>query len=132
MRTQIDIWGIGLVYSHLTGLRDMGFVSGNTPIDQDRSLLMLSSAVRRKDGDTGDKPDNFAMAMHNGQVEEVLGGRPGGDMDIWEHMVYLERPLLTKEEAPGMLALRAWCAKFYPDAPQNARTADPVAANVGV
>ncbi|MDB5970074.1 MAG: oxygenase KshA [Hydrocarboniphaga sp.] len=115
LQTQIEIWGIGLVYSHLSGLRDMGFVSGMVPIDDLRSEVRLTTAVKRKAGDTGDEPDSFARAMIAAQAEEVIGMRAGGDRDIWEHMEYRANPALVREEVAGWLALRNFTAKFYDD-----------------
>jgi hypothetical protein len=54
--------------------------------------------------------------MIEAQAEEVIGGRAGGDKDIWEHMVYRTSPPLVGEEAAGMRALRRWAARFYEDA----------------
>jgi 3-ketosteroid 9alpha-monooxygenase subunit A len=115
LRTEIEAWGVSLIYSHLTGLRDMGFVSSCTPIDDMYSEIRLSTAVRKPSGDAGDEPDSLAKAMIKGQVDEVIGGRPGGDRDIWEHMIYRARPPMVREEATGMRALREWAATFYVD-----------------
>lgn len=115
MQTEINYWGVGLIYSHLTGLRDMGFISSMIPIDESTSELRLTTAVRRKEGDEGDVPDKFALAMIGGQITEVLGTHQGGDRDIWEHMVYQPNPALTREEVGGMIAIRKWMDKFYED-----------------
>lgn len=118
MMTEISLWGVGLVYSHLSGLRDMGFTASVTPIDDEYSQVFLTAAVKRKEGDLGSKLDSFAKSMVAGQVEEVLGTRPGGDRDIWEHMEYQPNPALVREELPGWRALKKWTAKFYADAPE--------------
>jgi nitrite reductase/ring-hydroxylating ferredoxin subunit len=122
IRTQMTYWGVGLVYSSHTGLRDMGFVSGCIPIDHTYSELRLSTAVKRKSpDDVGDTPDNLALGMIRGQNSEVLGVHSGGDRDIWENMQYNPTPALVREEAAGHVAVRKWAAKFYSDAPAPSR-----------
>lgn len=115
LKSEMNKWGVGLNYASLSGLRDFGFVIGMTPVDETYSEIRLSSAVRRKAGDTSEVPDNFAAAMHAGQVREILSGRLGGDRLIWEHMEYKVNPLLVPEEVPGTLALRRWLDRMYQD-----------------
>jgi len=116
IRTEMTFWGVGLVYSSHGGLRDMGFVSGCTPIDHTYSELRLSTAVKRKSpDDAGDVPDKLALGMIKGQNSEVLGLHPGGDRDIWEHMEYKANPALVREELAGHVAVRKWAARFYDD-----------------
>lgn len=114
IRAETEAYGISLVYSNMTGARQMGFLSCVTPIDDERSEVFLSTAVQRKKGDQGAEPDGLAKAMIDAQAEELLGHRPGGDRDIWENMRYRTRPPLVPEEADGMRTLRSWARKFYP------------------
>ena len=116
IRSVMTKWGVGLNYAKLSGLRDYGFAIGMTPIDQTHTEIRLSSAVKRKAGDTSDVPDKFATALHGGQITEILTEKFGGDRLIWEHLAYQTKPLLVPEEAAGTHALRRWMDKFYQDA----------------
>jgi phenylpropionate dioxygenase-like ring-hydroxylating dioxygenase large terminal subunit len=116
LTSEMNRWGVGLTYTRLTGLRDYGFVCGMTPIDESESEIRLSSAVRRKSGDTADVPDNVAVALHAGQVKELLSDKAGGDRMIWTHMEYKANPILVREEVAGTHALRVWLDKQYQDA----------------
>lgn len=127
LHSSLDIWSVGLIYTHLTGLRDMGLVSSQIPVDHDTSEMRLSVAMKRKEGHDSDVPDSLAMAMIEAQKTEVLGKRPGGDRDIWEHMEYKVRPALVAEEAASMRALRKWAATFYAE-PANSANRHPIDA----
>jgi 3-ketosteroid 9alpha-monooxygenase subunit A len=113
IRADTTAWGVSLVFSRMTGLRDLAFFSSVTPIDDERSEIRLSIAVKRKDVGTETEPDPLAKAMIEAQAGEVIGPRGGGDLDIWEHMLYRTQPPLVREEADGMRTLRSWAANFY-------------------
>ncbi|MBO0879267.1 MAG: Rieske 2Fe-2S domain-containing protein [Mycobacterium sp.] len=117
IRADTTAWGVSLVFSHMTGLRDLVFFSSVTPIDDERSEIRLSITAKRKEPGSATEPDSFAKAMIEAQASEVIGTRDGGDLDIWEHMVYRTQPPLVREEAEGMRALRKWAANFYDRAP---------------
>lgn len=112
MCTLNEAWGVALVISRLSGLRDTAFVSCVTPIDDERSEVWCSTAVKRGDDKALNEPDSFAKAMIAGQNEAILGSNPG-DRDIWEHQIYLPRPSYVREEAAGFRALRQWTERFY-------------------
>lgn len=115
VKSEMNKWGVGLNYASLSGLRDFGFVIGMTPIDEEKTEIRLSTAVRRKAGHESDTPDKFAAAIAAGQVSEILGARLGGDRLIWEHMEYKVNPMLVPEEVPGTIALRRWLDRMYKD-----------------
>lgn len=108
-------WSVGLIYSNLSGLRDIAFVAGVVPIDHEMSEMRMSAAIRKKSADMPDEHDAFARAIFEAQVAEISGDHPGGDRNIWQNMRYKTNPILAPEEVDGWRALRRWSSKLYSD-----------------
>ena len=105
---QIEVFthGFGFTTTRFTGLVETLLVSSATPIDEDHTELWFAFTVKRiGKGITGGVGKAF-MAEIKRQLEQ--------DIPVWEHKVYLNRPVLCDGDGPIGL-FRTWCRQFYPE-----------------
>jgi len=102
-----EMWGLGLLMFRVLGVHDTTQLVTVTPIDEAHSDLRISVVSRNTDGT--EVPDGMALRIMRHQIKEIER-----DLPIWENMAYLNRPLLTPDEAKAFRILRAWTRQFYP------------------
>lgn len=104
---QVTNWGFGFSTSRFTGLVPTTVIASTTPIDDEYVQL------------------RFAFTVSLGMGEQVAAGvgkafsaeiarQLEQDKPVWEHKVFLERPLLCDGDGP-VARYRKWCDNFYPD-----------------
>jgi nitrite reductase/ring-hydroxylating ferredoxin subunit len=106
-----EAFGVGVIVSRLEGLRDTIQVLSTTPVDAERSDVLVSVLVRRLDSDPPGAPPGIVRAI----VKAQTTGEWEKDAPIWLHQTYNPRAPFTVDEAPAFMALRRWSARFYPD-----------------
>lgn len=103
----VDCMGFGFSTSRFTGLVRTTVLASVTPIDDEMLDVRFSFAVHKEHGADVAKGIGKAFAREIArQLEE--------DKPIWEHKVFLERPLLCDGDGPIGI-FRKWCKTFYPD-----------------
>jgi nitrite reductase/ring-hydroxylating ferredoxin subunit len=110
-----EAFGVGVIVSRLEGLRDTIQVLCTTPVDGDRSDVLITVLVRRLDGDPPGEPPGIVRAI----VKAQTTGEWQKDAPIWLHQTYNPKAPFTGDEAPAFMALRRWSARFYPEHPEE-------------
>lgn len=105
--TTAEAHGVGVLVSRLTGLNDTVQIMSTTPVDGDVSDVRFTVIVKQPDGEVN--PRLIDAIVHAQTVAEW-----DKDSRIWEHMRYLDRPALAREEAQNYGAIRRWSRQFYP------------------
>jgi phenylpropionate dioxygenase-like ring-hydroxylating dioxygenase large terminal subunit len=106
-----EAFGVGVIVSRLEGLRDTVQVLCTTPVDAERSDVMISVLVRRLPEDPPDGRPGIVEAI----VKAQTTGEWRKDAPIWLHQTYNPKAPFAVEEAPAFMALRRWSTRFYPD-----------------
>jgi phenylpropionate dioxygenase-like ring-hydroxylating dioxygenase large terminal subunit len=78
-----------------------------TPVDDGRTEIFATYWVDRVDGDVVD-------GTYRQRVDEAKRALPD-DINIWNHQIYLDPPVLATEEGIGFKAIRRWSTQFYPE-----------------
>jgi hypothetical protein len=107
------IYGMGLIFAPMEGLRYVLNVVGTTPVDEDHSYVFISTFVSCPPDADRAQPDKLAHAIYRAQREEVIGTNGLGDRKIWEHQRYVAHPPLPPEEHEAVRAVRDWTRQFY-------------------
>jgi hypothetical protein len=103
----VDCLGFGFSTSRFTGLVRTTVLASVTPIDDEMLDVRFGFAVHKEHGADVAKGIGKAFAKEIArQLEE--------DKPIWEHKIYLERPLLCDGDGPIGI-FRKWCKTFYPE-----------------
>lgn len=102
---EVNAWGFGFTTTRFTGLVETLLMSSASPITAEKTELFFSFTVRDiGKGITGGVGKAF-MAEISRQLEQ--------DIPIWENKVYVDPPLLVREDGP-IGPFRAWAKQFYP------------------
>lgn len=100
-------WGFGFSTSRFTGMIPITVVASTTPVDDEYVDLRFAFAVGLGMGEKVAQGVGKAFSAEIArQVEQ--------DMPIWEHKVYLDRPLLCDGDGP-IAKYRRWTDHFYPE-----------------
>jgi nitrite reductase/ring-hydroxylating ferredoxin subunit len=104
-RIEIEAHGLGFGTTRFSGIADLLLVTTGTPIDEERVHMRLQFSVRRLlDSDATRGVGRAFLAEIERQFTQ--------DIPIWEHKVYLPRPILCDGDGP-IAALRRWSRQFY-------------------
>ncbi|HYH51321.1 MAG TPA: aromatic ring-hydroxylating dioxygenase subunit alpha [Acidimicrobiia bacterium] len=106
-----EAFGVGVIVSRLEGLRETIQVLCTTPVDEERSDVLITVLVRRLDGDPSGERPGIVRAI----VKAQTTGEWQKDAPIWLHQTYNPKAPFTGDEAPAFMALRRWSARFYAD-----------------
>jgi nitrite reductase/ring-hydroxylating ferredoxin subunit len=107
-----EAFGVGVIVSRLEGLRETVQVLCTTPVDADRSDVLITVLVRRWEDDPPEPP-GIVRAI----VKAQTTGEWQKDAPIWLNQTYNAKAPFTGDEAPAFMALRRWSARFYPEWP---------------
>jgi hypothetical protein len=77
-----------------------------TPIDDSHSDLLLTTWIRRVEGDE-DGTSSAVMARYAAAAAALPQ-----DIEIWSHQRYVERPLLASYEGRSLGDFRKWTRQF--------------------
>lgn len=110
IRNTTEAWGVSCMLSRLEGLRETVQLMCTTPVDETTSDVRFSVFVRRDPGD----PPGGTPGLVRAIVKAQTMGEWGKDAVIWEHMEYVERAPVVREEARAVVAMRRWSRRFYP------------------
>ncbi|MCA9503597.1 MAG: Rieske 2Fe-2S domain-containing protein [Myxococcales bacterium] len=100
---EVNSFGLGLGYTHFTGICETISLNCMLPIDAettDLTVVFLQPA--------GTEDRGIARAICRDLERQV-----GEDIPIWEHKRYLKRPVLCDGDGP-IADYRRWCLQFYP------------------
>ena len=100
---EVNSFGLGLGYTHFTGICETISLNCMLPIDAettDLTVVFLQPA--------GTEDRGIARAICRDLERQV-----GEDVPIWEHKRYLKRPVLCDGDGP-IADYRRWCLQFYP------------------
>lgn len=99
------LWGLGVSMNEFRGAVTARVVITRTPIDD--QLTEITAAFL---------PKTLESEEETRAIGQMLMARIGDELEqdipIWEHKVYVERPLLVKGDGP-VVAWRTWCKQFY-------------------
>ena len=96
-----ESFGLGLGVLHVGDV--LVFLSSTTPIDEEHVHVRWVFTSPKRVGDD----------MRSLMVEGFLGGVQQ-DVPIWNHKIYVERPVLVKGDGP-IGEFRSWVKQFYSD-----------------
>jgi 3-ketosteroid 9alpha-monooxygenase subunit A len=99
--------GLGFATTRFTGLVETLLLGCVVPVDDDDVILRFTFTVRKIGVE--DVMSNVAKAF----VAEV-SRQLEQDKPVWEHKIYLERPLICDGDGP-VGQFRRWASQFYPD-----------------
>jgi nitrite reductase/ring-hydroxylating ferredoxin subunit len=94
-----ETFGLGLGVLRIEGM--VTFLTSTTPVDEEHVLVRWIFTAPRSLG------EDAAAQTADGFMSGV-----SQDLPIWENKVYVERPVLTKQERT-ILEHREWCEQFY-------------------
>jgi phenylpropionate dioxygenase-like ring-hydroxylating dioxygenase large terminal subunit len=123
----IDIHGMGVVLAQqsygwdgeapgLDDPRESVVVMAITPVDDVYSDIRVSAFVHRSLSSEEERPAGRAKGAITGAFREVYEH----DTPIWENLVYVQNPPLTREEGKPVATIRRWTTQFYPDRAESA------------
>ncbi|APR75922.1 Vanillate O-demethylase oxygenase subunit protein [Minicystis rosea] len=98
--------GLGFGTARFTGVIETLVFTTLTPIDDERVDARFSFTVKKL-------PDAQATEAVGNRFIDELSRQVEQDIRIWEHKLYLERPLLTEGDG-GITRFRRWARQFYP------------------
>jgi len=78
-----------------------------TPVEDGRSEIFASYWIDLVDGDLQD-------GTYERRLAEAKASLPD-DVNIWNHQIFLDPPVLATEEGRGFRAMRRWARQFYPN-----------------
>ena len=98
-------WGLGFSVIRYSGIFDTVQVSAVTPIDEEYCEIRYGFIQKKVDGKAPEGGVGAALIKN-------ICFQMSQDQPIWEHKVYLERPLLCDGDGP-IAEFRRWCTQFY-------------------
>jgi 3-ketosteroid 9alpha-monooxygenase subunit A len=101
--------GLGIIITLQTGAMHQRVMLSTTPVDDAHSDLLLTSWIRRVDGD----PDGTSASVL-ARYDAAAAALPQ-DIVIWSHQRYAERPLLASYEGRPFGEFRTWAKRFIVD-----------------
>ena len=110
IRNTTEAWGVSCMLSRLEGLRETVQLMCTTPVDDMTSDVRFSVFVRREPHDPPGETPGLVRAI----VKAQTTGEWDKDAVIWEHMEYVEKAPVVREEARAVVAMRRWSRRFYP------------------
>lgn len=106
-QVESNSWGFGFSTTRFTGLVHTLLIGAVTPIDDDYVHVRFSFTVKKVgDADITRGVGKAFVAEVSRQLEQ--------DAPVWEHKVFLDRPLLCDGDGP-IAKLRRWGLQFYPE-----------------
>jgi len=99
--------GVGIVFTRQDGNMPQRVSLSTTPVGDGRSDLLLTTWIRREDGDADGTSEPIAR-----RYAAAAAALPQ-DIEIWAHQHFVERPLLAPYER-GLAEFRAWARAFDP------------------
>lgn len=109
---ELVLSGVGIVFTLQEGEMPQRVSLSTTPVGGGRSDLLLTTWLRREEGDpTG---DSETVAERYAAAAAALPQ----DIEIWEHQRFVPRPLLAPYEQ-GLADFRRWARSFAPDPPSG-------------
>jgi hypothetical protein len=103
---QVTNWGHGFSTSRFTGLVPTTVIASTTPIDDEHVELRFAFTVSLSMG------EQVAAGVGKAFSAEIAR-QLEQDKPVWEHKVFLERPVLCDGDGP-IARYRKWCDNFYP------------------
>lgn len=104
-----EAWGVGLSMARAS-LGNLSFPQflGVTPVDLNHGVMFSTITARRVEG--ADEPTGIVAKMYQRQHEQLFG-----DIRIWEHQRWLDKPLYAEFEGGPFAQVRRWARQFYPE-----------------
>ncbi|HEY8493236.1 MAG TPA: Rieske 2Fe-2S domain-containing protein [Myxococcota bacterium] len=104
-RIEIETHGLGFGTTRFSGIADLLLVTAGLPVDAETMHMRLQFSVRRL-------PDSDATRGVGRAFLAEIERQFTQDVPIWEHKVYLPRPILCDGDGP-IATLRRWARRFY-------------------
>ncbi|MCV7222092.1 Rieske 2Fe-2S domain-containing protein [Mycolicibacterium elephantis] len=104
---EIDLMGIGLSRTLFAGADNAYTLVGVTPVDGEVSDFRMTTWAPRTA--ESDEPDDFAQRRINEQFTQAQR-----DFPIWENMIYIDKPPLTRTETRPYRTFHEWAERLYP------------------
>jgi 3-ketosteroid 9alpha-monooxygenase subunit A len=106
-KIEVDLYGFGVTTTRFKGLVETFLIGATTPIDGNSCILRFTFMLRKMGDVELDKGIGGAFIR---EIERQLEQ----DIPVWENKIYLDRPLIVKEDGPIGL-FRTWARQFYPE-----------------